>query len=98
MLGLNPLFRKHNTSHKHYFKFVGLAPIDGVTAQDQRDDFARRLHEQFGIPEIQTDDWAKLFSLLAPGIQKSRVILFFDELSWMAQDDPTFSFRFIMTH
>src|SRR5207247_630896 len=67
-----------------FYKFTGLAPVDGITAQDQRNEFARRLREQFGIPEVKTDDWGQLFTFLAREVQFGRVILFLDEISWMA--------------
>jgi AAA+ ATPase superfamily predicted ATPase len=72
------------------YKFTGLAPVDGVTDQDQRDEFARSLSEQTDLPEMKTDDWAKLFSLLARELKRGRVIVILDEISWMAKDDATF--------
>ena len=67
-----------------------LLPVNGITAQDQRDEFARKLREQFGIPEVTTDDWGQLFTFLAREVKNGRVILFLDEISWMASDDKTF--------
>lgn len=75
---------------KNFLRFIGLAPVDGVTAQDQRNEFSRLLSEQTGLPELNIDDWAKLFSLLADKIKKGRRIVLFDEISWMAHDDSTF--------
>lgn len=73
-----------------FYSFAGLAPTDKTTAQSQRDEFARQLNEQTGIPEIQADDWSKLFALLYNKIDKGRVILLFDEISWMGSQDPNF--------
>lgn len=73
-----------------FLRFIGLAPTKGVTAQSQRDEFARLLSQQTDLPEIKTDDWAKLFALLAEKIKKGRFIILFDEITWMAHDDPTF--------
>ncbi len=75
---------------KKFYKFTGLAPIDGVTAQDQRNEFARKLQLQTGLPKVTTDDWGDLFTLLAREVKSERVIILFDEISWMAMDDPTF--------
>jgi AAA+ ATPase superfamily predicted ATPase len=73
-----------------FLQFIGLAPTQGVTAQSQRNEFARLLCQQTGLPEIKTDDWAKLFALLAEKIKKGRHIILFDEITWMAHEDPTF--------
>ncbi|MES2198604.1 MAG: ATP-binding protein, partial [Chlamydiota bacterium] len=64
--------------------------IEGVTSQDQRNEFSRRLREQFGIPEVKTEDWGHLFTFLAREVQKDQVVLLLDEISWMASDDKTF--------
>jgi len=73
-----------------FYKFMGLAPDHKTTAQDQRNEFARLLTEQFGLPDLHIDDWAKLFGLLAREVSHGTVIILFDEISWMADDDPTF--------
>jgi uncharacterized protein len=88
-VGKSRLIEEFAKNHR-YYKFTGLAPVDGITAQDQRNEFARKLREQFGIPEIKTDDWGQLFTFLAREVKKDRAILFFDEVSWMAADDNTF--------
>lgn len=73
-----------------FLRFVGLAPAPGVTAQAQRDEFSRLLSQQTALPEIKSDDWAKLFALLADKVKQGRFIILFDEITWMAHDDPTF--------
>jgi len=73
-----------------FYSFVGLAPKQGMTAQMQRDEFARKLESYFGIRGIKGDDWGDLFSLLANQTQKGRIIIALDEVSWMGRGDPTF--------
>ncbi|NGX62011.1 MAG: hypothetical protein K940chlam9_01504 [Chlamydiae bacterium] len=75
---------------KKFFRFSGLAPDKGITAQSQRDEFAYHLSKQTGLPEIKTDDWSKLFTLLAEKTKSGRCIILLDEITWMAQGDPTF--------
>src|SRR6266436_408103 len=55
-----------------FLRFIGLAPTKGITAQTQRDEFARLLHQQTGLPEIKTTDWAKLFVLLGEKVKNGR--------------------------
>ncbi len=73
-----------------FLRFIGLAPTKGVTVQSQRDEFARLLSQQTGLPEIKSDDWSNLFALLAEKVKKGRFVILLDEISWMAHDDPTF--------
>lgn len=75
---------------KQFFVFSGIPPVDGTSAQSQRDVFAKQLGTQIGIPGIQSQDWADLFTLLARHTNHGRVIILFDEISWMGSKDPTF--------
>lgn len=75
---------------KKFLRFAGLAPTEGVTAQSQRDEFAYHLSQQTKLPEIKTNDWSKLFTLLAEQTKNGRCIILLDEITWMAKDDPTF--------
>lgn len=73
-----------------FYSFAGLAPTEQTTAQTQRDEFSRQFSEQTHSPEIKADDWDKLFYLLAEKIKNGRIILLFDEISWMGSEDPDF--------
>lgn len=73
-----------------YFKFEGLMPRKGISANDQREEFARQLQHYFDFPSLKADDWGDLLTALAKQVQKGRVIILFDELSWMALGDPDF--------
>jgi len=56
----------------------------------QRDTFAAQLSELTGLPQLTVDNWTKLFTLLAREVDTGRVIIVFDEISWMGSKDPTF--------
>src|SRR3990167_1140305 len=73
-----------------FYAFSGIPPRSSTTQQDKLDEFARQLSHQTGLPEIQADDWSKLFILLAEKCQKGKVILLLDEISWMGSKDPDF--------
>lgn len=72
------------------YAFEGLAPQQNTTAQSERDEFARQLGRQTGLPAVTTDDWSQLFLLLASQVQTGRKIIFFDEISWMGSKDEMF--------
>lgn len=76
--------------HKAFIKFSGLAPEKEITAKHQRENFANQFQEQFHCYLPSSDDWGHLFSALADQIKARPLILLFDEITWMATDDPTF--------
>src|SRR5687768_5841214 len=73
-----------------FYSFSALPPAEGVIAQTQRVEFSKELSKQFDLPALRADDWSDLFTFLAKQTKKGRVIILFDEISWMAMDDPTF--------
>lgn len=73
-----------------FYRFTGLAPFKGSTAQDQRDEFTRQFREYFDLPIPGLQDWGDLFTLLAKQTHRGRVVILFDEISWMADNDPSF--------
>lgn len=75
---------------KRTIKITGLAPQESTTKQSQLDEFSRQLSAATRLPEIKADDWGKLFSLLAREVNKGRVIVIFDEISWIGSKDPDF--------
>jgi len=88
-IGKSRLVEEFAKGHK-FFVFSGIPPTEGMTAQTQRDIFAKQLGTQIGLPSIQSQDWADLFTLLAQYTKQERVIILFDEISWMGSKDPTF--------
>ncbi|MCP4679128.1 MAG: ATP-binding protein [Deltaproteobacteria bacterium] len=69
---------------------TGLAPIKGVSANDQRMEFARQLEREVGLPRIAHDDWTDLFSHLGRATSTGKWIVLLDEISWMGSSDATF--------
>jgi AAA+ ATPase superfamily predicted ATPase len=70
--------------------FTGLPPTEGVTAQLQRDNFATQLARQLHIPTPRSNDWNDLFWSLAHYIREGKILVVFDEISWLGMNDPTF--------
>jgi len=71
-------------------KITGLAPEKGITAQTQRDNFANKIQQQLGIAKPAADDWENLFIYLAQNTSKKNIVILLDEISWMAEGDPSF--------
>ncbi len=70
--------------------FTGFPPAEDTTAQDQRNEFSRQLRSQTNLPKVYADDWGDLFDLLADKCRTGRIIIIFDEISWMGSKDPNF--------
>lgn len=73
-----------------FLLFTGLPPTEGMTAQMQRDHFANQLARQLLIPLPRANDWNDLFWALAYYTKEGKVLIVFDEISWLGINDPTF--------
>ena len=76
---------------KEFLEFSGLAPTEGITDQDQRQVFASQLHSQLGGALQVFDDWTTAFNSLVKKIQNKKYVVLFDEISWLAHKDKTFT-------
>lgn len=81
-------FAKKHPQHT-FWSFAGLAPAQGVDAQEQRDHFARQLSLISHMPPVTFADWTDAFEYLTFCVQSGDIVLF-DEISWMGAKDPTF--------
>jgi len=88
-IGKSRLAQEFANKTPHYV-FSGLPPTSGISAVDQKEEFARQIQREIKIPLPRADDWGDLFWHLAQHTQKGKVILVLDEISWMASKDPTF--------
>ncbi|WP_165380404.1 AAA family ATPase [Candidatus Finniella inopinata] len=75
---------------KIFFSFSGLPPTTNVTAQNQRDVFAREFAQIFKLPPLSFSDWSDAFNHLTNYITEKPTVILFDEISWMGSKDPTF--------
>ncbi|MBB70987.1 MAG: ATPase [Legionellales bacterium] len=89
-IGKSRLLKEFGKVIGHVHVFTGLAPDKDITAKQQREEFARQLGVEFGLRGLKTEDWGDLFWHLAEQVKTGRVLVVLDEVSWMAQDDPTF--------
>lgn len=76
--------------NKKALYFSGIPPTAETTAQSQRDEFSRQLSEQLNVPKLKAEDWADLFGFLASQTKRRKIIIFFDEISWMGSKDSAF--------
>lgn len=75
---------------KKFLSFSGLPPDKGLTAQDQRDTFAKQLATALHLPHFTFTDWSDGFAFLSKHLTNKLTVILFDEISWMGSKDPTF--------
>lgn len=89
-VGKSRLIEEFSKQFDAYYKFEGLPPEDGVTPADQLEEFCRQIARNFNTGYAPYLDWSDAFSAVGERIQSEKILLFFDELSWMGDDEPTF--------
>ena len=87
-IGKSRLLAEFGKEMKSFF-LTGTPPSRKTTAQLQRDEFVLQL-ARAGIPGIQPDDWGNIFWHLSKHTQQGRVLIVFDEISWMGSKDSEF--------
>jgi AAA+ ATPase superfamily predicted ATPase len=75
---------------KRFLEFSGLVPTEEMSAQSQRDHFANRSVHQLKISPCTFHNWYDAFMCLSDQLTNKPTVIFFDEISWMADGDSTF--------
>src|ERR1700733_5795635 len=87
-IGKSRLLAEFGKEMKSFF-LTGTPPSRKMTAQLQRDEFVLQL-ARAGIPGIRPDDWGNMFWNLSKHTEQGRVLIVFDEISWMGSKDSEF--------
>ena len=88
-IGKSRLIEEFGKNYETYI-FTGLPPTKEATLQSQINEFIRQIRRLFKIPAISFEDWGDVFWFLSEKLEKRRIILVFDEISWMGSKDPDF--------
>jgi uncharacterized protein len=89
-VGKSRLIQEFAKQFDRYYVFAGLPPEKNTTAEHQLEEFCRQIARQFHIAPAQYQDWSDALWAVAERVQSGKVLLFFDEISWMGSKDPTF--------
>ena len=81
---------EHFGERTRFLEFYGLAPSEELTNQDQLAHFGELMGLRFNIPAMKFENWNHAFTTLAGLTSSGRVIIFLDEISWMAGRDQDF--------
>lgn len=88
-IGKSRLAEEFSASFSASYLLTGLPPAQGISDQDQRNEFSRQAR-RLGITVTNSDDWGDLLTDLAQHCTKGRVLIVLDEITWMGDRDPTF--------
>lgn len=89
-IGKSRLIAEFSKQFDKFYSFEGLAPDKGVNAKDQLEEFSRQIAQQFQLPFAKYNDWSDALWAVGGLIKTGKVLLLFDEISWMGLDEPTF--------
>jgi hypothetical protein len=70
--------------------FQGLPPTQKLTAEQEREDFARQVSRQLRVPAPRADDWNTLLWSIADRTRSGRHLIVLDEINWLGSRDPSF--------
>ncbi len=88
-IGKSRLIQEFAKDKKHLI-FSGLPPVSGMTKQRQIDAFADQMAQNLNMPKLQVSGWSDLFWHLGNQVKDQKIIILFDEISWMGSIDPDF--------
>jgi len=75
---------------KKCWTFAGLPPIPKMTKQRQLDAFSSQISQNLKMPTMQARDWNEYFEFLGNQAKGEKMVIVFDEISWMGSKDPDF--------
>ncbi len=89
-IGKSRLLQEFSKSFTQAYLFSGLPPGEAISAQMQRDEFARQFERQFSLNLQRKEDWGDLFWELSKQTRMGRVLIVLDEITWMGAMDLAF--------
>lgn len=89
-IGKSTLIQQFGGCFETFCEFQGLAPRPELKDVDQRKNFSEQMGKIFKIPPLTLNNWTEAFSHLASHTRRGRVLIFLDEISWMASRDRDF--------
>jgi AAA+ ATPase superfamily predicted ATPase len=89
-IGKSRLVEEFSKRFEEFHVFTGMPPEKNVTKADQLQEFCRQMSRQFKTPLAIYNDWSDAFWALGERVRSGKVLILFDEISWMGSEDPTF--------
>ena len=82
-IGKSRLIKEFSKYFDYFYAFAGLPPEKKTTSKLQLEEFSRQLSRQFKTAFARYDDWSDALWAVGERVQKGKILLLFDEISWM---------------
>ena len=89
-IGKSRLLQEFGKLFDHCYAFSGLPPNPKTSTKEQLDEFSRQIAREFKTAYARYEDWSDAFWAVGERTQTGKILLLFDEISWMGSKDPTF--------
>ncbi len=89
-IGKSRLIQEFSKDFDSYYCFSGIPPTPVTTEKQEIDEFSLQISRNFNIPTAYYNDWSDAFWAVAEKLKTGKILLFFDEISWMGSKDPNF--------
>ena len=89
-IGKSALIKEFGKNFDAFYSFSGLAPTPHTTHEQQLDEFSRQMSHELNMPAAQYRDWSDIFWALSERVHTRKILILFDEISWMGSKDPNF--------
>jgi hypothetical protein len=90
-IGKSTLIQKFGERFELFCEIQGLAPGKEIREKDQINNFSEQVSTIFDIPALSFENWHDAFSILASQTRSGNCLILFDEISWMASNNPEFA-------
>ncbi len=89
-IGKSTLIHYAGKNYKNFIHLQGLAPAKGLKNKDQINYFIKQFSEQTKYPVGEIKDWHTAFRTVAHYSENKEILVFIDEISWLAKYDAKF--------
>lgn len=89
-IGKSRLAEEFGKQFEKFYRFSGLPPEKETTAEDQLVEFCKQLAQNFNVPFARYSDWHDAFWAVAEKVKSGKILLLFDEISWMGSKSKNF--------
>lgn len=89
-IGKSRLIAEFGEQFDQVISLRGIAPVEESTLETQLDEFTRQMAQTLHMPAAKYSDWGDALWALSDKVKSGRILLVFDEISWMGSKDPHF--------
>ena len=89
-IGKSTLIQEFAKDFSLFVEIQGLPPHSRTDVEAQLENFMQMVCKALKLPNISARNWPHAFDLLASLLKEREVLLFFDEISWMASGSSNF--------